>query len=160
MFKRRFILIFIIVVLLASITTPALAIEPDKSSSMIPQDFHVADCGDFEVRIEGTLYYGETVFYDKDGNFDRFRWHITTDDLYYTVPDTGKEARGSTTFNWTAGIGVDMTVGPTYKLTIPGEGTILINAGHLAWDADGNLVFVKGNYAKEDYAKLCSWFGE
>ena len=78
----------------------------------------------------------------------------------YTSLDTGKEARDSVTFSWTWGIGVDKVVGVTYKLTQPGEGTLLINAGHLEWDADGNLVFIKGNYGKEDYDKFCAWFAE
>jgi hypothetical protein len=160
MFTKRFSLIFVIVVLLAGITTPALAKKPDRYSFEIDQVFPIADCGEFDVLVEGTLFVDSTVFYDEDGNFVREKWDVTTDDRYYS-PQTGKEARDSVTFNtfWFENWEVK-TVGLSLKLTIPGEGTLLINAGHLKWDAAGNIVFVKGNYGKEDYDKFCAWFAE
>jgi hypothetical protein len=159
---KRFLVFLVILVLLASITVPALAKKPDKYSDSFPQSFPVASCDGFDVMLEGMLNVDVTVYYDNDGNEDRTKLHLTSNDRYYTIPDMGKEAWGPITINVFLEAGETKAAGVNAKLTIPGEGTILIDAGQIKIDADDNIVFLKGNHQlmEGDFDKLCTWFAE
>jgi len=55
--------------------------------------------------------------------------------------------------------------GIQFRLTIPGEGTVLMDVGRLVFDADFNITFEAGQhpvyYPEEGaFEKLCVWFAE
>jgi hypothetical protein len=126
----------ILVVGLAALSSfsPALAI----GKPLVFEPFHfegtwvVADCGTFQVLVANEAEVSLTVYLDAEGNWDRGivdDWGTDT----YTNSVTGKAV--SSSFHYKAIVdferGTQTIVGVVARLTVPGEGTVLRDAGRL-----------------------------
>jgi len=113
-------------------------------------------CG-FPITINENFTVDVQFFYDQHGNLIRSLAHIQlrgTDSANgVTLPDT---ADFTHTFDFTTGINGDL--GVTTHVIIPHGGTVLIDAGRVLSDEQGNLLFVAGNHQviSGDVAAYCA----
>jgi hypothetical protein len=105
-------------------------------------DVDTQTCG-FPVTIDQNFAVDVQFFYDQQGNLIRSLAHIqlggTASANGVSLPDT---ADFTHTYDFTTGINGDL--GVTTHVIIPGGGTVLINAGRVLSDDQGNLLFVAG----------------
>jgi hypothetical protein len=134
--------------------TPELKrLDPETGTDLI------AECGDFEVRTDFVVDGQSTVFFDSDGNPDYARIHLRFVDFYYNS-ETGEgfteHEHSNTLLDLPRGVEVTSS-GVSYRVTVPGEGVVLLEAGRLEFDEAGNLVFVAGPHQvlRGDTEKLC-----
>lgn len=166
--NKKILVAFTIAVILGTMTLPALAKPPDHFSEIFDEPpLFIADCGDFEVLTQGsTLYLDGTVHYDKEGNPTKIITHYWAEDVYWS-PETGKEVPMET--NLLTSLedlesGEIRSAGIQFRLTIPGEGTILMDVGRLVFDYP-DITFEAGQHPvyfpeEGDFEKLCAWFAE
>jgi len=107
-------------------------------------DVDTQTCG-FPITIHQNFTTDVQFFSDQRGNLIRSLAHIQlrgTDSANgVTLPDT---ADFTHTFDFTTGINGDL--GVTTHVIIPNGGTVLIDAGKVLSDEQGNLLFVAGNH--------------
>jgi hypothetical protein len=122
----------------------------------------VADCGDFEVLadlvVDGQIDYFDT---DRDGIPDFFTLRVRLVSFFYNSA-TGKGFTAYEHGNFTFDLSNDALVietGVTFRVTVPGEGVVLLDAGRVEYDEEtGDVVFVAGPHQllEGDTAKLCA----
>jgi len=108
----------------------------------------VTDCGDFEVLDDFVLEGRAITFFDRDGNEVSARVHLAFQDRFYNSV-TGKEIKGSATVNVELDLPSEREIssaGRHYHVTLPGEGAVLLDAGKLRLDEEGNTVFEGGHH--------------
>jgi hypothetical protein len=101
-------------------------------------------CG-FPITVQGNFTADVQFFYDQEGNLIRSLNHIKvrgTDSA--NGVSLSERADFIHTFDFTTEINGDIGV-ITHVLT-PGGGTVLIEAGRVLSDEEGNLLFVAGNH--------------
>jgi hypothetical protein len=135
-------------------STPALVrFEPETGTDLI------ADCGNFEVRTDFVVDGHSTIFFDSDGNPDYARAHLRFVDFYYNS-ETGEgfteHEHSNTLIDLPSGDEVTST-GVSYRVTVPGEGVVLLEAGRVEFNEAGEIVFVAGPHQvlSQDTDKLC-----
>jgi hypothetical protein len=101
-------------------------------------------CG-FPITINQNFTSGVQFFYDQQGNLTHSLAHIQ---LRGTDSANGVSLLDSAdfthTFDFATGINGDL--GVTTHVIIPNGGTVLIDAGRVLSDEQGNLLFVAGNH--------------
>lgn len=107
-------------------------------------DVDTQTCG-FPITVNENFAVDVQFFYDQQGNFIRSLAHIQlrgTDSANgVSLLDT---ADFTHTYDFTTGINGDL--GVTTHVIIPNGGTVLINAGRVLSDDQGNLLFVAGKH--------------
>jgi hypothetical protein len=135
------------VTVLVVLAAPAAAVPPDHFT------FHDEFSGDisdilpcsFPVSETFTLDGRGTDHFDQDGNFVRAEIHIkaeawfTNDQTGYTLFD-----RDSFTVLVDGGSGEVSVVGISFHINVPGEGIVVLSAGKVTFDADGEITFLAG----------------
>ena len=128
---------------------PAYADKPDIFRNAVPFNFPVVDCGDFAVWTSGWEFDTEKWWYDEFGAPVRLQFSIKiTESEYYngTEPSKfisqGKKGVGEhQSFNWDFTTGDQHWSGLPFRLTIPGIGHVLLDAGTWKWDeSEGMLI--------------------
>jgi hypothetical protein len=113
-------------------------------------------CG-FPITINQNFTTDVQFFYDQQGNLVRSLAHIQ---LRGTDSANGVSLRDTAdfthTFDFTTGINGDL--GVTTHVIIPNGGIVLIDAGRVLSDEQGNLLFVAGNHQviSGDIAAYCA----
>jgi hypothetical protein len=121
----------------------------------------VADCGAFDVLTDFEVDTREFLFFDNEGNEDFFRLHEHFHDFFYNSM-TGEGFAETDTVNYVRDFksGTESLSGLFYHVTVPGEGVVLLDAGTLVADAEGNLVLEAGHHqilgSNPDTEKLCA----
>jgi hypothetical protein len=135
-------------------STPALVrLEPETGTELI------AECGEFEVLTDFVVDGQSTIFFDSDGNPDYARVHLRFVDFFYRS-DTGvgftEHDHSNILIDLPSGEEVTSS-GVSYRVTVPGEGVVLLQAGRLVFDEAGEVVFQAGPHQvlNEDTEKLC-----
>jgi len=121
----------------------------------------LVECGSFDIRDDYVLEGTATTFYDRNGEPVRIRFHISAVDRFYNS-DTGKEYT-ATTANTIDFVDLQSgqldAMGLEYHLTVPGVGVVILDAGKLIFDAQGNVVFESGQHqilgSETDTDKFC-----
>jgi len=125
---------------------PALALPPETAT------FHnqstgdeIADCGDF-LALEDTVTDGSvTTFFDRNGDPVRAQIHSHLSGTIYNSV-TGKSLSDFEPLTLFIDItsGTTTWVGLTYHVNAPGWGSVLLGAGRVVFDANGNMTFEAG----------------
>jgi hypothetical protein len=134
--------------------TPApVRLEPETGTELI------AECGEFEVLTDFVVDGQSTIFFDSAGNPDYARVHLRFVDFYYNS-ETGEgfseHEHSNTLLDLPSGEEVTSS-GVSYRVTVPGEGVVLLEAGRLEFNEAGEIVFVAGPHQvlSQDTDKLC-----
>lgn len=151
----------ICLLLLAATTLPARAAAPvfDRSTAISDNEV-VANCGDFLLVFDGVASISWTTFLDNGGVPQRVTLHGVSNGML-SNPITGKAlADEPSVMNMTLDLeaGTTTQAGAWWTVTVPGEGSILIEAGRLVFDGSGPPVFIAGPHLPppETIATLCA----
>ena len=158
-----------ITILLSAIALPVLANPPVQfSDSFVEDPLLIADCDDFYVWTKGyTIYLDGTVFFDKENNPIKIITHWRGDGVYWS-PETGKEVNMDSnlinTFDYYE-TGETIATGIQFKITVPGEGTILMDVGRMVFQPFPNVIWEAGQHPvllpeDEGFDKLCAYFAD
>lgn len=167
--QKKIIIVITITILLSALAMPVLAKPPDHFSDWFEEPpYEIADCGDYVVATKGyTIYLDGTVHYDKAGDVTKVITHWNGSG-YFWNPDSGKEVfMDSNLFNSVDDYetGETASSGIQFKLTLPGEGTILMDVGRLVFQPYPDITFAAGQhpfYFPEEggLEKLCAYFAD
>ena len=104
-----------------------------------------------------------TIFFDSAGNPDYARVHLRFVDFFYNS-ERGEgfteHEHSNTLIDLPSGDEVTSS-GVSYRVTVPGEGVVLLQAGTIKFDQAGNPTFVAGPhqvFPESDTQKLCEAF--
>lgn len=159
----------IVAILFAAVALPALAKPPDQFSDTYTEEpLMIADCGDFEVWTRGSqIVYDGMIHYDREGNPTRIITRWWSQDTFWN-PDNGKEAAVEGKLFNTIDLpatGETVAMGIQFKLTLPGEGTLLVDVGRIVFDPFPTIVTAVGHHPywlpePGDFDKLCAYFAD
>jgi hypothetical protein len=147
------------IVLMLALAGTASAAKPEVRTFQVKGTEVVADCGEFQVLTDFVFDIHAIVFFDDEGNEDFARSHVQIHDFYYNS-ETGEgfaETEASNPVVDLPGEEEITSVGLRYHVTVPGEGLVLVDAGRLEFDENGEVVFAAGPHQveEEDFDKLC-----
>jgi hypothetical protein len=147
------------IALIPALAGSASAAQPRVTTDQFEGTGSIADRGDFEVLTDFVLDIRSLVFFDSAGNEDFARVHYEFHDVFYNS-ETGEGFAETNIANVVIDLpsGNEITsVGLSYRVTVPGEGVVLLQAGRLEFDEAGNVVFVAGPHQvlEEDFDKPC-----
>ena len=110
------------------------------------------NCGDFHIVADGTGRVRITTFFDRDGNPIRVAFHgrykgtLTNSVTGASLLDAPSVA--NITFDLING--TQTNIGAFFTVTLPGQGTILIEAGRIVFDGSGPPIFIAGPHLPPD----------
>jgi hypothetical protein len=137
----------------------ASAAGPERETIQVEDTEFIADCGDFDVLTDYVLDLEMIIFFDSAGNPDYARVHYKVHDFYYNSETGEGFAETESGYNL-----VDLpsereviSAGLAYRVTVPGGGAVLLQAGRLVFDDAGDVVFEAGPHQvlSGDTDKLC-----
>ena len=151
--SKRLVTMAISAVVLATIfAMPAIAGKPNITKTMLDFDFPVVDCGDFQVWTTGSELDTEKWWFDENGDPLRFKLSVhIKESIYYNnmYPDNfvsqGKNGVGegfSYELDFTSGD--EHWSGLLFRITIPGVGHVLLDAGTWKYDASEDVLVHHG----------------
>jgi hypothetical protein len=137
----------------------AFAANPERETFQEEGTEFIADCGDFDVLTDFVADFAVITYFDSAGNPDYSRVHFAFHDFYYNSK-TGEGFAETESGNILVDLpsGNEVTAaGLSYRVTVPGEGQVLLQAGRLVFDEAGNVVFEAGPHQvlSGDTDKLC-----
>lgn len=97
------------------------------------------------TRITGT----ETLFFDDRGDVSRDVLHLFASAVW-TNPGSGKSVIEQDHLSGVVTEAGFLEIGLNFHLSLPGGRTVLIDAGKLVFDEDGNILFQAGKHQFED----------
>jgi hypothetical protein len=112
----------------------------------------MANCGDFKIFADGAGKNRLTTFFDREGNPIRVAFHgvykgtMTNSVTGASLADDPSVA--NITFDLVAG--TQTNIGAFFKVTVPGQGAVLIEAGRIIFDGNGPPVFIAGPHRPPD----------
>ena len=141
--KKQVVLIFLVIVMIASFAGTALA-DPDSHQSWEEPYHYDVDCGDFNVIMDGMVRLSINYFPADQNNPNRYKWQYQYDGPISSTA-VAKLYYDHTTYNgvreWT---GERTLQGVVFHINVPGSGVIMLVAGHIVWDSNGDVSFVAG----------------
>jgi hypothetical protein len=148
-----------VMALMLALAGSASAAKPEVTTFHIEGTEFITDCGDFDVLTDFVFDIRSIVFFDDEGNADFARSHVRIHDFYYNS-ETGEGFAETEASNNVSDLpsGEEITsVGLRYHVTVPGEGLVLVDAGRLEFDENGEVVFAAGPHQveEEDFDELC-----
>lgn len=167
--NKKILVAIIIAILIGTMALPVFAKRPDRfTDSFTEAPMLIADCGDYEVWTKDSqLYLNGTIHYDNEGSPIMIITHWKVEDTYWS-PETLKEVSVDVKlFNSVEVLatGEFQSAGIQFRLTLPGEGTILMDVGRYVFDADFNIIFKSGKHPvffpeEGGTEKLCAFFAD
>jgi hypothetical protein len=102
-----------------------------------------------------------TTFFDKQGNPVRIEFHLPFHGTL-TNEATGGSVSADQVLQLTVDLeeGTESDVGLRFRVAFPGLGVVLLDAGKVVFDADGNVVFEAGPHqiVNADFGEFCAAF--
>ena len=136
-------------------------LEPVTDDVVLVEDCPGPDGTTFDIRDDFEGHTTATTFYDRNGDVVRIRFFSEYVDRFYNS-ETGKEytATTATTIDFEdPETGQLEAHGLIYHLTLPGVGVVILDAGTLIFNADGEVVFESGKHqifgSNPDTEKFC-----
>jgi hypothetical protein len=148
--------VLLILIVLAS---PASAVRPQPFFEEIEDSFTDTESCDFPIDVSFAGSIRGLEFFDRDGNLVRVQVH-GSDVGTITNPANGKTATGVD--HWLERFDVESgefaILGLFFHLNFPGAGVVLIDAGHIRFDADGNVIHLAGPHQafEGDFEEVCA----
>ena len=132
------------------------ASPPTRSHQVVPVTTVYEPCGAVE---EVTYTIDSTRYFDQNGNHVRTVAHVKFEGTI-TVPRTGETVaqRGSQRLEFLPD-GTFEFSGVAFNVHVPGQGVILLEAGRLILDGDGNVVKQSAKTSVDLAAKVCGALG-
>jgi len=141
--------------------TAAFADGPVLEGPYPSQGTEVIDCGSFQILDDYEGHSSFRWFYNQQGDLDHLiirHWGTDT----FTNSVTGEAYKGS--YDWSVMVDFSITpplgsnVGMVYRITIPGAGAVMLEAGRIVTDRDGNVYFEAGPHqlSDGDFGVLCA----
>jgi hypothetical protein len=145
-------------VMLLALAGSAFAASPEQVTIQEEGTEFIADCGDFDVLADYVLDMRIITYFDRAGDPDSSKVHFQFQSFYYNS-ETGEgfaeTETGTDVFDIETG---ELTShGLSYRVTVPGGGAVLLQAGRIVYDEAGNVVFEAGPHQvlSGDTEKLC-----
>jgi hypothetical protein len=146
--------------LMLALAGSAFAASPEQETFQDIKDTEfIADCGDFDVLADYVLDVRIITYFDRAGNPDSSKVRFQFQSFYYNS-ETGEgfaeTETGTDVFDLQTG---ELTShGLSYRVTVPGGGAVLLQAGTIVNDEAGNPTFVAGPHQvlSGDTEKLCA----
>jgi hypothetical protein len=136
----------------------ASAAEPETETTHKEGTAVIANCGGFKVLDDFVEDGRMTTFFDSAGNPDYARVYVQIRDFFYNSK-TGEGFAETNTISTVIDLqsGAEETVGLPYHVTVPGEGVVLLDAGKVIFNAEGEVVFEAGLHQvlSGDTEKFC-----
>jgi hypothetical protein len=150
------------VLLALVLAAPAGAVRPEM---VVIEDIHIeqvdstsCDFPFLEV-FDGRVTI--TTFFDDEGNPIRDQVYLPFHGTL-TNEATGESVSADQVLQLTVDLedGTESDVGLRFRVVFPGLGVVLLDAGKIVFDADGNVVFEAGPHqiVNEDFAEFCAAF--
>jgi hypothetical protein len=145
-----------------AVIAPAAAAPPEK---VVIEDIHIeqvdstsCDFPFLEV-FDGRVTI--TTFFDDEGNPIRIQFYLPFHGTL-TNEATGESVSADQVLQLTLDLeeGTESDVGLRFRVVFPGLGVVLLDAGRVVFDADGNVAFEAGPHqiVNEDFAEFCAAF--
>lgn len=132
----------------------AQAVPPSSETEIWHDDLFIVDCGTYDVRTAATMRERVTEHYNKAG--EPVRLHISfriLESIYYSCPDDpgydecaenpavyiqqGRFGKGENAHGWIDLVtGEEAFTGAQFRLTIPGAGPVVLDAGRYHFDGE------------------------
>ena len=147
---RRWFLALALVVLPLVLTTAAAAVPPTNEVTTIVDavdvDEDICAAFGFDVTFVENGTFKTRTFYDREGN--EVKTILSNFNVRYTSTATANGRTLSTNYPlvFITRDGADIRVGLRNAYHVRGEGVVLLDAGHLILDGDGNVVFEAGQH--------------
>jgi hypothetical protein len=146
-------------VVMLALAGSASAANPERRTEQFEGTELVAECGDFDVLTDYVLDFTSIIFFDSAGNPDYARGHYIVHDFYYNSETGEGFAETESGYNLLDLPSEDevISAGLSYRVTVPGGGAVLLQAGRLVFDEAGDVVFEAGPHQVQhgDTDKLC-----
>jgi hypothetical protein len=141
---------------------PATAAQPESFGPFTDTYSFTVDCGDFTALVEGTYTFREKVYYDADGELDRWVQFIRAPRDHWTDTTTGKQitVRGIFQQTYTPtpdGQAVTVSIrGFRYLVNEPGNGVTITEVGKIVYDDldETTAIFQAGQHDLADPALI------
>jgi hypothetical protein len=136
----------------------AAAVPPERFTEEFEDQFTDSESCDFPIDLSFSGSIDFTLFFDGEGNVVRVQG-IGSDVGTATNPANGKTATGVD--HWleveSAESGEFAVLGLFFHLNFPGAGIVLIDAGNVTFDAEGNPIHLAGPHQvfEGDFSELC-----
>jgi len=141
--KKRMLMILLVIVMMASYAGTALA-DPVTHQSWKEPSHYVVDCGDFNVIMDGTYRLSVNYLSGDNNNPNAYKWQYQYKGTISSTA-TGVSYPDNTTYNGVRLLTGERTLqGVVFHINVPGEGVIMLVAGHIVWDSNGDVSFVAG----------------
>lgn len=139
--------------------SPAGAVPPERFTDEFADEFtETAICG-FPIDISFVGSVRGTEFFDRAGNLVSVQVH-GEDVGTITNPANGEDCRGGDHWLETTDVvsGEFAILGLFFHLNFPGAGIVLLDAGHIRFDANGESIHLAGPHQafEGDFAALCA----
>lgn len=152
--------VLVLAAALASVAGASVAgaVPPERFTEEFDDQFTDTESCDFpiDLRFVGSIDF--TLFFDRDGNLVRVQG-IGSDVGTATNPANGKTATGVDHWLQVERIesGEFAVLGLFFHLNFPGAGIVLIDAGNVTFDAEGNIIHLGGPHQvlEGDFSALC-----
>jgi hypothetical protein len=145
-----------------AVIAPAAAVPPER---IVIEDIHIEQVDStscdfpflevFDGRVTITTYF------DDNGNPIRVQFHLPFHGTL-TNEATGESVSADQVLQVSVELeeGTESDVGLRFRVVFPGLGVVLLDAGKVVFDADGNVVFEAGPHqiVNEDFAEFCAAF--
>lgn len=162
---RRFLPALFALIMVVLTIAPAFAIQPvtETFEDTITNSV-LASCDGFDIIENATTTLRLTTFFNQAGDPSRVQTRFTYQGTF-TNSSTGKsitDAPDPQLYVFDVTTGELTTAGLIISVNVPGEGVVLLDAGKMVFDANGNVTFqsgphhLYGDQFEFDYKKLCA----
>jgi hypothetical protein len=152
--------------LMLALAGSASAATPERETSHDEGTAELTHCGDFSVVFDWVADLGILNYFDSAGNLDYARAHIIFHAFVYSQQKDPEEGFAAIEVRNTLidfpsenTVSLAATSGLRFRLTVPGEGVVLLSAGRVVVEDDAEVVFQAGpRPVAGDYDRVCELF--
>jgi len=145
-----------------AVIAPAAAVPPEK---VVIEDVHIEQVDSSSCDFPFLEVFDGRVtirtFFDEEGTPIRIQFYLPFHGTL-TNEATGESVSADQVLQVTVDLeeGTESDVGLRFRVVFPGLGVVLLDAGKVVFDADGNVVFEAGPHqiVNEDFAEFCAAF--
>ena len=139
--------------------TTVWASQPIRRTFQFTLDDEVlVNCGSFDVLEDSVTTIQQTIFFDQDGRAVRVQLHS----IFSGTFSNSVTGASVADFPDSQTVVIDLVDGGfanhglVFRITVPGEGNVLVNAGTVVFDAEGNITIHGPHTALEEgFGILC-----